>query len=173
MNNELFYISLFQLGVSIFIGVLILYSTYRLIDKFIRTKNNIQNDNFSYAILCSSILFSVAYLISDIKDPILDSIRLVQNQPGFDGNIIFEGIKYTGFFLCISIIIISLVIIISIYLFTLMTKDINEFEEIKNNNVAVSIITSVIIISISMMVKDSLYLMLESFLPYPTSLNIY
>ena len=48
-----------------------------------------------------------------------------------------------------------------------MTKDINEFEEIKNNNIAVSIITSVIIISISLLAKDSLYLLLESFVPYP------
>jgi uncharacterized membrane protein YjfL (UPF0719 family) len=48
-----------------------------------------------------------------------------------------------------------------------MTKSINEFEEISKNNIAVSILTATIIISISLLVKDSLYLLLESFVPYP------
>ena len=48
-----------------------------------------------------------------------------------------------------------------------MTKDVKEFEEIKKNNVAVSIITAVVIISISLLAKDSLYLILEAFVPYP------
>ena len=48
-----------------------------------------------------------------------------------------------------------------------MTKDIDEFKEIKDNNIAVALITSIIVISISIMIKSSLYLMLESFVPYP------
>ena len=48
-----------------------------------------------------------------------------------------------------------------------MTKDVNEFHEIKENNIAVGLITAVIVISISILVKDSLYLLLESFVPYP------
>ena len=75
--------------------------------------------------------------------------------------------KYTGLFLGISVFIIWLINIISIYLFTIMTKDLDEFKEIKNNNIAVALITSIIVISISIMVKSSLYLILESFVPYP------
>ena len=48
-----------------------------------------------------------------------------------------------------------------------MTRNINEFQEIKKNNIAVSIITAVVIVSISLLTKDSLYLILESFVPYP------
>ena len=43
----------------------------------------------------------------------------------------------------------------------------NEVGEISKNNIAVSILTITIIISISLLVKDSLYLLLESFVPYP------
>jgi len=48
-----------------------------------------------------------------------------------------------------------------------MTKNVNEFKEISKNNIAVSILTATIIISISLLVKESLYLLLESFVPYP------
>lgn len=44
----------------------------------------------------------------------------------------------------------------------------DEFDEIKNNNIGVSIILSISIISISLLVKDSLYLLLESFVSYPS-----
>ena len=57
--------------------------------------------------------------------------------------------------------------VLSIYLFTLMTKDVKEFEEIKANNIAISLIIAAIVISVSLMVKSSLYLILESFVPYP------
>ena len=48
-----------------------------------------------------------------------------------------------------------------------MTKSINEFQEIKKNNIAVAILTATIIISISLLVKESMYLLLETFVPYP------
>jgi len=165
-NNDLFYTSIIQLGISIFIGTIVLYSTYKLIDRFIRKKYEIEINNTAYGILCASILFSVAYLISDIKDPILNSVELIQ-RGGNDVSVFLEGMKYTGLFLGISVFIIWLINVISIYLFTIMTKDIDEFKEIKDNNIAVALITSIIVISISIMIKSSLYLMLESFVPYP------
>tara|TARA_Y100001954_G_scaffold203703_1_gene224555 strand:- start:1783 stop:1947 length:165 start_codon:yes stop_codon:yes gene_type:complete len=48
-----------------------------------------------------------------------------------------------------------------------MTKTLNEFEEIKKDNIAVAIISGVIIISVSVMLKDSLYFLLDTFVPYP------
>ena len=166
MNEKIFYYGLLELGISILIGILVLYISYRVIDKLIRRKYDIDN-NTAYAIFCSAVLFSVAYLISGIKAPILNSVRMIQDQANYDGIILLDGLKYTGLFLVIIIIVITLVNFLSIFLFTLMTKNVKEFEEIKKNNIAVSIITAVVIISISLLAKDSLYLILESFVPYP------
>jgi len=166
MNEKIFYYGLLELGISILIGILVLYISYRVIDKLIRRKYDIDN-NTAYAIFCSAVLFSVAYLISGIKAPILNSVRMIQDQANYDGIILLDGLKYTGLFLVIIIIVITLVNFLSIFLFTLMTKNVKEFEEIKKNNIAVSIVTAVVIISISLLAKDSLYLILESFVPYP------
>ena len=171
MNEKIFKYGLLELGTSILIGLLVLYISYRVIDKLIRQKHGIKNTNTAYAIFCSGVLFSVAYLISGIKAPILNSVRMIQDQANYDGIILLDGFKYTGLFLAIILIVITIVNFLSIFLFTLMTKDIKEFEEIKNNNIAVSIITAVVIISISLLAKDSLYLILESFVPYPEMPN--
>ena len=75
--------------------------------------------------IISSILLSVAYLISDIKSPILNSIKMVSSQADYQGSIIFDGFKYTFLFLFIIVLAISVIIFISIWLFTLMTKNID------------------------------------------------
>ncbi len=167
MNQSVFFYSLIEIGISLVLGLILLYTTFRIIDKFIRRKYNIELNNVAYSIFTSAVLFSVAYLVSGIKSPILNSLRLLQDQVGYDGVLIIDVLKYSSLFLLVIIIAIAMVNFISISLFTLMTKDIKEFEEIKNNNIAVSIITAVVIISISILVKDSLYLLLESFVPYP------
>ena len=173
MNTELFYYSLVEIGISIVIGVTLLYFTYRIINKLVKKKFDIDSNNVSFSIFTSSILFTVAYLISGIKSPILNSLKMLSNNPEYEGSLIVDGFKYYGLFLTVIIITITLVIFISIQLFTYMTKNINEFQEIKKNNLAVAILTATIIISISLLVKESLYLLLETFVPYPEVPNIF
>ena len=167
MNTETFYYSLLEIGVSIFLGVTILYLSYRIIDKIVRERFKISLDNLSYALFVSSILFSVSYLISGIKSPILNSIKLLIDNPQYEGSIVLDGIKYSLLFLFIIIITIAVTILISVWLFTVMTNKIDEFNEIRKNNIAVGIITAVLVISISILIKESVYLLLDSFVPYP------
>ena len=167
MNTETFYYSLLEIGISIFLGVTILYLSYRIIDKLVRERLKISSNNVSFALFVSSILFSVAYLISGIKSPILNSIKLLLDNPQYEGSIVLDGIKYSLLFLIIIIITIALVILTSILIFTYMTKKIDEFDEIRKNNIAVGIITATLVISISIIIKESIYLLLESFVPYP------
>lgn len=167
MNTQTFTLSLIEISISILFGVIILYLCYRFLDKLLKDKLKIKNDNISYSIFVSSILFSVAYLISGIKSPILNSLKLLIDNPEYEGIIILDGLKYSILFITIIVITILVVIFLSIFLFTIMTKDIDEFKEIKNNNIAIAIITATLIISISLLLKESVYLLLESFVPYP------
>ena len=173
MNTNLFFYSLTEIIISLLFGIILLYSTYRMLDRFIKKKYDIANDNLAFSVFSSSILFSVAYLISGIKAPILNSLRMLSNDGDYEGSLILDGFKYTSLFLVIILIAIGLVIYLSINLYTKMTKDVNEFNEIKANNVAVSLIMATIIISISILIKESLYLMLETFVPYPDLTKIY
>ena len=167
MNTQTFTLSLIEISISILFGVIILYLCYRFLDKLLKEKLKIKNDNISYSIFVSSILFSVAYLIEGIKSPILNSLILLIDNPEYEGIIILDGLKYSILFITIIVITILVVIFLSIFLFTIMTKDIDEFKEIKNNNIAIAIITATLIISISLLLKESVYLLLESFVPYP------
>jgi hypothetical protein len=54
-----------------------------------------------------------------------------------------------------------------------MTKKIDEFKELSENNISIGILLSVIVLSICIMIKPSLYLILESFVPYPDMPRIF
>ena len=171
--NEIFTYALTELFFSVVLGITLLYLTYKSLHKFFQKKYKIKDYNLSFSIVISSILLSVAYLISDIKSPILNSIKMVSSQADYQGSIIFDGFKYTFLFLFIVIVAISIIIFISIWLFTLMTKNIDEFIEIKKNNISIGLLLGVIIFSISLMVKESLYFLIETFVPYPEVINIF
>ena len=98
MNTKLFYYSLAEIGISLVIGVTLLYFTYRILDKYVMQKHNLSHDNISASIFVSSILFSVAYLISDIKSPLLNSLKMLGNNPEYDGVLVLDGFKYLGLF---------------------------------------------------------------------------
>ena len=136
-------------------------------DRFIRNKYKMGIDNTSYAIFSGSVLFSVGYMITGVKDPILNSLQLLESQAAYDGSPILEAIKYSALFIGLIVFLTALINLIAISLFMIMTAKVDELSEMKRKNVSVSIITAVIIISVSLMVKDSVYLILDAFVPYP------
>jgi uncharacterized membrane protein YjfL (UPF0719 family) len=164
-------LALIELLLSIVIGISVLYLTFSIINKFIRKKHDIKYHNVSFSIFISSILFSVGYLIADIKNPVLNTIRILQENPEYTGNIYFDGLKYSLMFFVIIMACIFLINFMSFYFFSLMTKTIKEFEEIKKDNIAVAILSGVIIITISVMLKDSLYFLMDTLVPYPENVR--
>ena len=167
MNETILLKGMSELIISILIGVTLLYITYKIMDRFIRNKYKIGIDNTSYAIFSGSVLFSVGYMITGVKDPILNSLQLLESQAGYDGSPILDAIKYSALFIGLIVFLTALINLIAISLFMIMTVKVDELSEMKRKNVSVSIITAVIIISVSLMVKDSVYLILDAFVPYP------
>ena len=69
------------------------------------------------------------------------------------------------------IILAGIIAFGSIYLalkiFMRLTKDLDELKEIKENNIAVSIFLSVIIISIALLLEPGLQTILNALIPFP------
>ena len=71
-----------------------------------------------------------------------------------------------GLYIAIAYLSSVTIIIIGVSIYVHMTP-IDEFKEIKNNNVGVAVIVSVIIIVLTLMSKDGVILLIESIVPYP------
>lgn len=164
---NLILLALLQLALSVLIGVLVLFVTYRILQRIFARQYTIEPNNRAFAIFSGAILLSVGYIISAVIQPLLSTFRLLHQQSEKTMFLLGEFALYLVFFILISAAIALLVNLIGTGLFTLFTKDVKEMEEISKDNISVAITVAVIIVVISLFVRDGVVFLLETLVPYP------
>ena len=163
---ELFYLALSQIIISIILAIIIFFISYKvLIRVFKLEENKFDNENLALSIFFSGVIFSIGYLLSGIIPSIINAIQLIEIN--IEGYLFFEVFKYSSICLLVGFIAASTIQFSSFFLVKVLTKYIREVEELKKNNLAVSILLVSILISITLICKDSLVFLLETFLPQP------
>ncbi len=165
INNDLLVTGIWELVLALLIGLLVLYVSYSCFYRFVYLKHDIQKDNTAYAILAASVIFSVGYIFAGVSDPLLMTIKYLRKVDA--ENFVMSCISYSTVFVVGALIISGLINVVSILLFTFMTRKVDEFDEIKQGNVAVSIITAAIIVSITLIVRENMVLLFDAFIPHP------
>ncbi|MDN5202880.1 DUF350 domain-containing protein [Fulvivirgaceae bacterium BMA10] len=166
MNTKISLLAIIEILSSLSIGVIILFITYKTLKFIGRKKYDIQHNNQAYSIFMASILFSVGFMVSSVLQPILSSFRILSTTHGDTSGFILSFLGYGALYVFIafsSAIVISLV---GISIYSWLTP-IDEFKEIKDNNIGVAIIVSSIIVTLIIMSKSGVTLLIESIIPYP------
>jgi len=169
MNSKLFTLSLIEIVLSIFISVLIILVTYKILKWLFFRDHDLRGDNLAFTIFTSGIILSIGIILSEILPSITNVIRLSTTQS--ETIDIANIIKYSGIYLLIGFLISVIINTSVFFLFTVLTPGIHEFKEIKNNNVSVAILVVAILISITIISKDSIALLISSLIPYPEVSN--
>ncbi|TNE71406.1 MAG: DUF350 domain-containing protein [Bacteroidetes bacterium] len=166
MNEKIAVLGLVEILSSLSSGIVILYLTYKLVRVYGRKKLQIEHDNTAYNVLLAGVLFSVGYIVSGVVQPILDSYRFLSGSDISKSELVMSFIGYGGLYIAITYILAMLVVISGVKIYSTMTP-LNEAEEIRNNNIGVSIVLTVVIITLSIFCSSGINLLVESFIPYP------
>jgi len=170
MDLILFITGLVQLALSLLIGVLFIYAASRVFQKMIigiNETDELKNNNIAVAILNSAIIIALILVVgSSIESAITIFGNTLRNPDA-----IISTYLQTALIMLLHIIIAGLVAFSTIYFamhfFMWLTKDLDELAEIKNNNVAVSLLLGIIIISIALLLQPGISTILDSLIPYP------
>jgi len=165
--NTLIY---FQSAIAFGMGIISLYMVYMLMNRYIKKAIDLQETNTAYAILQSGVILSTALLVSSVIGPGINAIRFM-NQDTFSWVNMTSSIGYIVLFLVIGIAFSLIVVAGGLITFFQLTN-INEWEEIKKNNIAVALISASLILGLSIVVKDHIASLCEALIPYPDVLNI-
>ena len=169
MNSKLFTLSLIEIILSILITVVIIYATYKIL-KWLFFKNyDLRGDNLAFTIFTSGIILSTGIILSAILPSITNIIRLSTTQ--IEVVETSTIILYSGIYLLIGFVVSVLINTSVFFLFSILTRGVDEFKEIKNNNISVAILVVTILISITIILKDSIALLISSLVPYPQVSN--
>jgi uncharacterized membrane protein YjfL (UPF0719 family) len=87
------------------------------------------------------------------------------NQEGM--SYIFSCLQYTGIFLFMGYLFSGIIIFLAYKLFAVLTTQLNEYEEIKDNNIGVALLLVTMTIVTAMFAREPFIIYLESLIPYP------
>lgn len=166
MNKQVAILGLVEILSALSIGIFILILTYRLIKIYGIKKLGIDHSNLAYSILITSMLFSVGYVVSGVIQPLLNSFRLMSKSDISTVQLIIQFLGYGGLYIAIAYVSVIGISLLGIYVYTYITP-MNELKEIKNNNVGVGLIVSIIVIILTLFTKDGIIIVVESLVPYP------
>ena len=167
-------IALIELVISLAIGILTVYLTKSVLMRFYLKKTNEQNtyQNLSFMIFLSGTIFSISYIVFGIMEPLSSTIKLLStnNTSLF---ILWLGIfKYLGMFLVLGYGFGATIVYTAYHLFSKLTRNLDEYDEISKNNVGVALLIAVLTIVIALFTKAPFIIFVESFIPYPDVPNI-
>jgi len=169
MNEKIALLGVVEILSALSCGIAILFSTYKILKIYGKKKLNIDHNNTAYNVFMASVLFSVGYVVSGVVQPILNSYRILSGTDVSKLELIIGFITYGGLYILISYISALIISFLGIIIYTNMTS-VNEFNELKDNNIGVAVMLSAIIITLSIMCSDGIILLIESFIPYPNRL---
>ncbi len=170
MEQNLFKSAFIQSVIFMLISIIIISITFFFIKQFISKKHKIEEFNTAYRITSAGLITSVFYIMSGLIVPVASTLKLLQNDKIW--NYAFEVSKHVSIFILIGMISAFVIYFISIKMISYFSKGIVIFDEIKNNNIGMSILIFGILISFSLMLKDSITMLMESFVPYPEMPNL-
>ena len=167
-------IALIELVISLAIGILTTFLTKLVLMRFYLKKTNEQNPykNLSFMIFLSGTIFSISYIVFGIMEPLSSTIKLLSTYSNSDLWLWMEILKYLGMFLILGYSFGATIVYVAYNLFSKLTRNLDEYDEIAKNNVGVALLIAVLTIVIALFTKEPFIIFVESFIPYPDVPNV-
>lgn len=170
MNRDIAILGLIEIFSAISIGIFILALTFKLVQWVGKKYYDVKDFNLAYSIFTAAIIISVGIMVSSVLQPLVSSFRLLDKQSS-DFMLALRFIGTGSVYIAIAYGVAIFIGLLSTFLYSKLTV-IDEFKEIRENNLGVAIIIGSIIVTLSLLSQSGVELLIESIIPYPESLNL-
>jgi hypothetical protein len=162
---------LFQSLMAFAIGVLSLFLVYIIVRWYMNRIVKIKEENNAISLFNAGVILSCANLMAAVIGPGINVIRFI-NQDGVAYKTVLNSLSYISLFVLIGMLFSFLVIAGGIIILFQLTH-VNEWEELKSNNIKTAIISSALILGLSLIMKEQVSVVCEMFIPYPQVMQIH
>ncbi|MEW7280621.1 DUF350 domain-containing protein [Aquimarina sp. 2201CG1-2-11] len=169
MQAKLLTLAFIEIALAIVVSVLILFISFKILQKAFFKNDSIRKENMAFSIFTAGIILSVGIILGEIIPSITNMVRL--SMSGENQITFIKIIQYSGLYLFIGFLFAILINTSVFLLFSALTKGVNEFKDIQQNNIASSIVITATLISITLIAKDSISLLISALVPYPETTN--
>ena len=164
-------IIIIQVLIAFAAGLSSLFLLYKLLNNFMRKRFEIEETNTAFAIFQVGILLSGSLILSSVLSAAVNAIQFLNRGGGIELQTLMTSFAYVVVFLIIGIAFTLLVIAASVFAFFQLTQ-INEWEQIKMNNIPTALISAALIVGMSLIMDDYIGHLCEALIPYPSVMQI-
>jgi uncharacterized membrane protein YjfL (UPF0719 family) len=152
-------------------GIFSLILVYKILNEYLNRRYQLSDArNTAYGVFQTGVILSTSLILKTIVDPAIGGFRLFA-QSGLSSTEVFLVFLYSILFVIIGVVCI-LVLIASATMLLFYVSRINEWEEIKKDNVGVALISVSVLIGLSLVMGDNVGMLCETILQYPKVLFI-
>jgi len=126
----------------------------------------LKGGNVAVSIVLASMLVGTGLVVVQALEPVVSTLQTTL----YDGVTFWSGLSFLGLTLG-HLVLVLFIAIMGIYMatrvFVWLTPKVDEFAEIKDDNIAVAITLAAVIILVSMFLAHGSQMFLSSLVPYP------
>lgn len=167
MENYLILLTSYQILLALIFGLLTVYIVLKITNNFILkidSLESIREGNTAIAIFKGSLTIAVLIMVENSILPAVDALKtMIYAYNGIEVKMFLISFGYFLLFYTISLIFSFLLIFTSFFIYIRATKNVDEMEEIRKNNLAVSLMLSMVIIGMMLFVRPSFNNFVASF----------
>ncbi len=172
MNLQLLLLTLYQMSLALVFGLITIFATLKIIEiAVVKVKffDLIKQGNIALAVFEGTIVFCVLFLVEASILPAVDALRtMMYAHQTLTFQMFLISFVYFLLFYTIALVFAYLLIWAGFYTFVSATAKIDEVQEMKQGNLSVAILVSIILVSLSIFIKPSLGNLVHSFVDYQT-----
>lgn len=171
MDWKTFFFASYEVVLSVVFSLFTVFLTMKILHKFMFRNKDKQTyayfDNIAISIFSGAIIVSVLILVNSSISPSIDTLRTMV----FSANSIsvqMVGITFFYFllFFVLAIFFSMLIIFLTLKVYIAATRKLDEFAALKEKNIGVAVVMSLVILGISLSVKPSLQRFISSLVQY-------
>ena len=160
-----------QVIITFLAGLTALFLMYKIMNYFMKKKFKIEEANSAFAILQVGILISTSFIMASVMSAAVNAVQFLNTGGSVQLNNILTSLIYIIVFIVIGMLFTFVVIFSSIFIFFQLTN-INEWEQIKLNNIPTSLISAALILGLALIMDDYIGHLCEALIPYPDVIQI-
>lgn len=170
MDWTLIFFTTYEVIMAVLFGLLLVFFSIVSLNRFflrVQDHNELKQGNIAVAIFAGSIVVSIIILAQSSILPAVDALRyMVLNTKEISFSIIVISLGYFVLFFVISTVFSILFIFLASSIYMKATTKIDEVAEIKNNNIAVSVMMSMVLLSLAIYIQPSTKNFISSLIDY-------
>lgn len=171
MNASLFLVGLAKAAFGILVGVAGIFVAARALHRLMgsgSTDSEMRAGNVAVGVLKAGSLVALGILLQHAVNATFAAMDLLYRGESITGAALGHLLMYASLHLGVSIVMSALVLALGTFLFSRLTRGVDEMAEVRRGNVAPAVVLAAVMVVLALMTAPGLQTALDGLLPLPT-----